>query len=178
MKYIYLLTAGIYISAVHFWLVWRTRDKKLWSISEYAILTKKTHLLYFLSHVFCEVLFLLFSYQFFVVEQQTYLPFYLNIAFAVLDFAQAAIPSRGKTETVHIAAAYISWCCYLASGITALILLGISQPYFVLSLLFLVPTIAMFIYMNINRSKLYPYQLLMVPLYVISLLFITLGASL
>jgi hypothetical protein len=177
MKYVYLLTAGILISLVHFYIVWCRRDKKLWSISEYAILSKNTNLLYFGSHVICEILFLLFSYLFFVVEHSLYLPYYLNVAFAVLDFSQAAIPSRGKTEKVHIAAAYFSWCCYLASGIAAFWLLNISQPYAVLSLFFFVPTIGMFMYMNINRSKLYPYQLLMVPMYVIYLLLITIGAS-
>jgi hypothetical protein len=177
MKYAYLLIAGFGISLVHFFLVWRQKDTKLWSISEYATLDKKTHLLYFVSHVICEIFFLLFSYQFFVIEQATYLPFYLNIVFAVLDFAQAAIPSMGKTEKIHIAAAYVSWCCYLASGIAALLLLTIAQPYTLLALLFLVPTIGVFIYMHVDRSRLYPYQLLMVPLYVTSLLFITIGAS-
>jgi len=177
MKYVYLLVAGLGISSVHFLIVWRRRDKKLWSISEYAILDRKTHLLYFLSHVICEILFLLYSYQFFIVEQATYLPFYLNIVFAVLDFAQAATPSQGNSEMAHITAAYISWCCYLASGIAAMLLLNITQPYAALALLFLIPTIGLFVYMNINRSKLYPYQLAMVPLYAISLLFITIGAS-
>lgn len=176
MKYAYLLIAGILISSVHFLLFWRNRHKRLWSISEYAILTKNSHLIYFVSHVFCEVLFLLFSYQFFVVEHDTYLPFYLNIAFASLDFIQAAVPSRGRTEAAHTVAAYISWCCYLASGVAALLLIDIAQPYASLSLLFLVPTIGMFIYMHINRSKLYPYQLTMVPLFVIYMLFITMGA--
>lgn len=176
MKYAYLLTAGALISSIHLLLVWRNRDKHLWSISEYAALTRNSHLAYFVSHVVCEVLFVLFSYQFFVVEHDARLPFYLNIAFAVLDFVQAAVPSRGKTEATHTVAAYISWCCYLASGVAALLLIDIAQPYASLSLLFLVPTIGMFIYMHINRSKLYPYQLMMVPLFVIYMLLITLGA--
>jgi hypothetical protein len=125
--------------------------------------------------VICEILFLLYSYQFFIIEHNLPLPFYLNVVFSVLDFAQAAIASKGKTETVHIAAAYISWCCYMASGIAAILLLTVAQPYAALAWLFLIPTVGMFVYMNINRSVLYPYQLFMVPFYVLSLLFITLG---
>lgn len=177
MKYIYLVVAGLLASSVHFYVVWKHRDDRRYSVSEHAMLTTKSHLIYFVAHVLCEIFFLLFSYQFFVREHQYWLPFYLNIAFAVLDFVQAALPSRGKAEKIHFGAAYISWCCYLLAGLLAIFKLPIAQPYLMLAILFIVPVLGMFIYMHVNRSKLYPYQLAMVPLFVVYMLFITLGAS-
>lgn len=36
----------------------------------------------------------------------------------------------------------------------------------------MIPVVSMFLYMHINRSKLYPYQLMMIPLYVLVLSFL------
>ena len=177
MKYVYLVIAGLLASSVHFYVVWRHRDDRRYSVSEHAMLSTSSHLLYFAAHVLCEIFFLLFSYQFFVREHQLWLPFYLNVVFAVLDFVQAALPSRGRTEKIHFAAAYILWCCYLIAGLVAMFRLTIAQPYLTIAVLLIIPVLGMFIYMHINRSKLYPYQLAMVPLFVIYMLFITIGAS-
>jgi 4-amino-4-deoxy-L-arabinose transferase-like glycosyltransferase len=176
MKYLYLLSSGILISFVHFYLVWHHRNNRKYSLSEHAIIDRKSHLLYFTAHLITELLFLEFSYQFFIAEHHFYTPFYLNIGFAVLDFVQAALPSRGKTEEIHFAAAYVSWLCYLCAGLLALAKLQVSQPYMIIALLLLVPILGMFLYMHINRSKLYPYQLMIVPLFVIYMLVVTIGA--
>jgi hypothetical protein len=141
------------------------------------MLSKRSHAIYFLAHVMCEIFFLLYSYEFFVREHQLWLPFYLNIAFAALDFVQAALPSRNKTEKIHFAAAYISWCCYLLAGLIAIIKLQVNQPYLSLAITLMIPVLGMFVYMHIRRSKLYPFKLAMVPLFVLSLLFVTIGAS-
>lgn len=175
MKYLYLLSGGLLVSAVHIFIVWHHRDNRRYSLSEHAILSKKSHWLYFATHLVTEILYLAFSYQFFVVEHQLYLPHYLNIIFVVLDFVQAALPSRGKTEKVHFATAYISWVCYLSSGIIALAKLQVSQPFLTLAFMLLVPIVGMFVYMHINRSKLYPYQLAIVPMFVIYMLLIAIG---
>lgn len=177
MKYLYLLSGGLLVSAVHILIVWHHRYNRRYSLSEHAILTKKSHLVYFATHLVTEVLYLAFSYQFFIVEHQLYLPHYLNIVFAVLDFVQAVLPSRGKTEKIHFTAAYISWLCYLSSGIIAIIKLQVAQPYLTLAYLLLVPIVGMFVYMHINRSKLYPYQLMIVPLFVVYMLMIVIGTS-
>src|ERR1017187_9240093 len=116
MKYVFLMLAGLFASTAHFYVVWHHRSDRRYSISEHAMLSKSSHLIYFVTHVICEIFFLLFSYQFFVREHQYWLPFYLNVAFAGLDFVQAALPSRGASEKVHFAAAYASWCCYLLAG--------------------------------------------------------------
>lgn len=141
------------------------------------MLTRSSHLIYFFAHVLCELFFMLFAYQFFVREHHYLPPFYLATTFAVLDFVQAILPSRGKTEKVHFAAAYISWCCYLLLGLLALFKLHVAQPYSVMAVLLIVPVLSMFLYMHINRSKLYPYQLAMVPLFVIYLMLVVLGTS-
>lgn len=177
MKYVYLLLAGLLASGVNSYVVWRHSDDRRYSVSEHAMLSRKSHLIYFVAHLLCEILFLLFSYQFFIREHNFWLPFYLNVAFAVLDFVQAALPSRGKTEKIHFAAAYISWCCYLVAGLLAIFKLHVNQPYLTLAILLIIPVLVMFIYMHINRTKLYPYQLAVVPLFVVYMLSITIGAS-
>ncbi len=141
------------------------------------MLTRSSHALYFATHVMCEVFYTLFSYQLFIVSHHLPQLFYLNIAFAVLDFVQAALPSRGKTEKIHIAAAYTSWCCYLFAGIAALFALHVAGLYRIACLLLLVPILGMFFYMHVNRSKLYPYQLAIVPLFVMYMLLVSIGAG-
>jgi hypothetical protein len=175
VKYYYLLSAGIFISLVHIYLVWVHRANRKYSLSEHAIIDKKSQLLYLVAHIICDVLFLLYSYQFFVIEQRLLLPHYLNISFVLFDFIQAALPSRSKTEKIHFAAAYISWLSYLLAGIVALFVLNIAEPYKTIAILLLVPILSMFAYMHYNRSKLYPYQVLIVPLFVIYMLLVTIG---
>lgn len=177
MKYLFLLCAGAIASTVHAYLVWRHRDNRKYSISEHAILDRQSHLLYFVSHIVCEVLILLYAYQFFLVEQDFLAAFYLLVIFAVLDFIQAALPSKGRTEKIHFVSAYVSWVCYLLAGIVALFGLELNMLYTLAAAMLYVPILAMFAYMHVNRSKLYPYQLLMVPLYVVCMLFVTLGAE-
>jgi len=177
MTYVYLIIAGLLVTLTHFYVVWRHSDDRRYSISEHAMLSKQTHLIYFIAHVLCDIFFMLFSYQFFIQENGYWLPFYLNVVFAALDFVQAALPSRGKTEKVHFVAAYISWCCYLLSGLLAIFKLHVAQPYLTLAIMFIIPILGMFFYMHINRTKLYPYQLTIVPFFVIYLLLVTIGAS-
>lgn len=177
MEYVYLLTAGVLVSSVHAYLVWRHRATPRRSISEYVILDKNSHLLYFVTHVICEIFVLLYAYQFFIVQQSFQAPFYLLLVFAVLDFVQATLPSRDKTEKIHLVAAYVSWVSYLLAGLVALIGMSIAQPYVFIAWALLAVVIGMFVYMHINRTKLYPYQLLMVPLYVVCLLMITIGVN-
>ena len=172
----YLLAAGVPVSLAHFYLVWRHREDRRYSISEHAMLTRSSSLLYAVAHVNCEVFYILFSYQLFLVHHNAPFLFWLNVVFAVLDFVQALLPSRGKTEKIHIAAAYISWCCYLLAGVLALFILDVRQPYGAAAAVLLVPIVGMFAYMHINRRKLYPYQLAIVPLFVLYMLLVVAGA--
>lgn len=176
MEYIYLLIAGILVSIVHIYLVWSNRKSDKRSISEYAILDKKSWALYFVAHVVCDVLILVYAYTFFVIGHSLIIPFSLLVVFAVLDLVQAAFPSQKKTEKIHLVAAYVSWICFMLAGLVALIQLEISTPYNIIAWLLLLPVFGMFIYMHINRTKLYPYQLLMVPLYVACMVIATIGA--
>jgi hypothetical protein len=177
LNYAYLLLAGIPVSAVHFYLVWHHSEDRRYSISEHAVLTHKSHLLYFAAHLNCEIFYTLFSYQLFIVSHHAPFLFYLNLAFAVLDFVQAALPSRGNTEKIHIATAYVSWCSYLLAGVLAFFSLHVEYPYRIAAMFLLVPILGMFFYMHINHRKLYPYQLAVVPLFVIYMLLVSLGAD-
>lgn len=176
MEVTYLLIAGVPVSIVHAYLVWRHSDNRKYSVSEHAIIDRRSHLLYIATHVLTVIFYLLYSYQFFIVKHNMLLPHILNCIFAALDLVQAIVPSRNKTEKLHIAAAYTSWLCYVIAGVVALTSLVIAEPYKTLAIVTMIPVVGMFLYMHINRSKLYPYQLMMVPLYVLVLLFITLGA--
>jgi hypothetical protein len=177
MALAYLLIAGGLVSIVHAYLVWFHRDDRKQSLSEHVILTGRSHLIYFVSHVVCEILFILFSYQLYRVEHHLPVLFYLNMIFVVLDFVQAAIPARGKTEIIHMTAAYVSWCCYLISGTLALFKLNVMEPFAALSLVFLIPTLAMFLYVHVRRKRLWFYQLLIVPGFVVYMMFVVIGAK-
>lgn len=132
--------------------------------------------MYFIVHILCEVFALLYAYTFLALGHNLTFATYFFVLFAVFDFIQAVLPSKGKTESIHFAAAYISWFAYQIAGVIMLFGLGLSRGYQVMAATALAPVIAMFFYMHINRSKLYPYQLLMVPLFVLSVVLMTLGA--
>lgn len=68
MEYIYLLAAGVPVSAAHFYLVSHHRDNRRYSISEHAVLSRNSSLLYLVAHVNCEVFYVLFSYQLFIAN--------------------------------------------------------------------------------------------------------------
>ena len=180
MVYLYLLTGGTLISFAHFYLVWRNRGNIQDTLSENAVTDSKAHLIYFVTHLVTDIFFLLYSYQFFIVDHNLALPFIINIVFVVLDLVQGILPSRGKTKKIHITSAYISWICFLLSGIIVLFTLSIVEPYRLFAIVLLILLVCMFLYMhkmNTSQGKVYPYQLIAVPLYVIYMLMITIGAS-
>ncbi len=172
-----LLSGGLLVSAVHFYLVWHHRENRKYSLSEHAIIDNDSYILYVVTHIITEALFIMFSYQFFVHEHQLYIPHYLNILFVILDFIQAVLPSRGHSEKIHFTAAYFSWISYLSAGVIALFKLHVARPFMAIAILLLIPILIMFIYMHINKTKLYPYQVAIVPLFVLYMLFLVLGSS-
>ena len=133
--------------------------------------------LYLGSHIVADILFVIYAYTFFYESQSQSILFLLTLIFIALDCIQAVLPSRGKSEAVHFISAYVSWFIYQLVGILSLFILTIAQPYLYLAIAFLIPVLLMFIYMHFKRNKLWPYQLLMVPFYILSLFFITLGAA-
>lgn len=177
MVYISLLGAGVLISVVHAYLVWKNYDGTRYSISEHAISDRRSYFLYLGSHIVADILFVLYAYTFFYESQSQTILFLLTLTFIALDFVQALLPSRDKSEPIHFISAYMSWAIYQLVGVLSLFILTIAQPYLYLSVAFLVPVLVMFTYMHFKRDKLWPFQLLMVPMYILSLLFITLGSS-
>ena len=177
MIYVYMLSAGILVSFLHFYLVWLHQAHCKLTLSEHVIIDRKSHLLYFVTHVIYEILFLTYSYKFFIVAHKLSLPFNLIFVSTGLDFIQAALPSRGRTEKAHVAAAYVSWLGYLLAGLVALVELHVLEPYQSIAVLLLILIVGMFAYMHICSTKIYTYQLIIVPLYFIYMLFITIGAT-
>lgn len=165
------------MSSVHLLLVVRHRDPSRSSLSAHVAVTRRSHFVYFVTHVIVEILFVLFSYQFYLVEHNLRLPFILNINFVIFDFIQAWLPSRGKTRAIHFVSAYVSWCSFLLGGVIALVKLPVSQPYQALASLLLIPILGMFFYLHIDRSKGYRQQLLIVPLFAVYMLLIVIGVS-
>jgi len=108
MIYAPLVVAGLLISAVHAYLVWKNFDGVRYSISEHAIANKRSYLLYIGSHVVADVLFVVYAYNFFYESQGQYTLYVLTLVFIALDFLQAVLPSRGRVETVHFVSAYMS----------------------------------------------------------------------
>lgn len=177
MTLLLLILAGSLISFTHFYIVYSNKENRKYSISEKAIASPQIHRLYMTAHITCNVLFAIYSYRFFILEQDLIVPFLLNMNFVLFNTLQAILPSAGKTEKMHYITAYVSWVSYLLSGALALFLLPLSISYFLLGLALLIPTLGLFIYIHFNRTKLYPYQLAIVPLFVVYMVVITIGAS-
>lgn len=176
MVYVLLILSGAVVSVVHAYLVWKNKDGVRYSISEHAIANKKSYLAFIAAHILTDLLFLAFAYLFFYEIHGQGLLFGLSAVFITLDAIQSVLPSRGRTEDIHFAVAYTSWFLYQLTGVLAWLWLDIVEPYRIAAALVLLLVISMFAYMHIRREKLWPLQLLMVPLYFVYLLIVVAGS--
>lgn len=175
--YALLLLSGFVVSLTHVFLVWKNRGGARYSISEHAIADRNSYLIYLSAHIVTDILFLFYAYEFFYIAQDQGWLFGLTIVFIALDALQAVLPSRGRTESLHFVSAYTSWFLYQLVGVLSLLLLDIAQPYMMTASIVLLIVLTMFGYMHVRREKLWPLQLLMVPLYFVFLILVVIGST-
>ncbi len=157
----FLLLSFAIIQSLHVYLLITQRHNRQWSISVHAAKNRQTHLIYFVGHVLGEVCILIFAKLFYL--DMNNLPFLFGfVGFVVtMDFIQALLPVKGKTDTAHSLAAYVMWVGFISTGVLGVLLIDAMVLQKVTAAAFLIATLAMFAYVHANHSKLYFYQILM-----------------
>ncbi len=164
-----LLLSALFINGVHGWLLYYHRDSRKWSISEHAVLNKKSYFLYVLGHLLGGALWLVFAKIYFVDTVHLDWLFVLSIWVVGFEYLQALLPAKGKTNKLHTIAALIMWGSFIIAGLMCIAYLpvGIFQKYLASGLYACL--LSVLIYASSHRQKIYKYQLIMVLLFYMSI---------
>lgn len=159
------LLSALCINGVHLYLLISQKAKRKSTISEHAVLHKKTYLLYVLGHLLGGAFFLLFAKEYYLDGLGLSGLFMLVVVTVVFEYAQALLPARGKTNNIHTITALMMWLSFLTFGALNIIfvpatMLQKASATIVYAVLFMFLSHA-----TKNREKLYKYQMIMVLLF-------------
>ncbi len=161
----YMLLSALIVNGAHGYLVYSQRNERKRSISSHAANSRGAYLLYLAAHLLGGIFFLLFAHELFLDGFHQMWLYYLSWITVVFESVQAFIPSRGRTEKVHILTAYCMWLFYLLVGTLAVILIPLSVNRRMILLPFLLTPMALGIYAYFNRKKMYWLQMLIIGIY-------------
>ncbi len=156
--WIYIVLAGISVQGGHSYLLLSQKHERKWSISDHAAVSARTHLLYFICHFAGAMGWFIGSYLVFYHTDFRYI-FYLSTAAAVFEVLQSAFRSKlGRVFSLHSVFAYLMWVCCMVTILLGAITLPLASWQRIIVSICLVPIIAMFVYMHINRKQIYRLQ--------------------
>lgn len=170
MNYIMaLLLSALFINGVHGWLLYSHRNNRKWSISEHAVLDKKSYFLYVLGHLLGGAFWLVFAKIYFVDTVHLDWLFALSIWVVGFEYLQALLPAKGKTNKLHTIAALIMWGSFISAGLLCIALLPvvIFQKYLASALYACL--LSVLIYASSHRQQIYKCQMIMVLLFYVSI---------
>ena len=123
----YSLTLSFLLANLtHLYVLTRHRQSKRPTISERAAQSRWSFVLYIIGHGLAGLAFIGFAYQLFWLQQQSTILFTLACGGVVLEWLQAIIPARGKSEPLHRALAYGMSGFMVLLGIGAIISMPLS----------------------------------------------------
>ena len=106
---------------VHTYVLIRHRSSKQPTISERAVQSQSSLVLYVAGHIFAGLAFVSFAYGFFWLQLHSQILFALALWGVLLEWIQALIPAKGKYEPIHRAVAYGMSGFIVALGIGSII---------------------------------------------------------
>lgn len=164
-----LLLSAVFVNVVHGWLLYYHRDNRKWSISEHAVLDKKTYFLYVLGHILGGAFWLIFAKMYFVDAVHLDWLFALSAWVVAFEYLQAFLPAKGKTNKFHTIAALIMWGSFITVGLLCIAFLpaGINQKY--LASVLYACLFSVLIYASSHRQQIYKSQMIMVLLFYVSI---------
>lgn len=91
---------------VHAYVLVRHRNSKQPTISERAVQSQSSLILYIAGHIFAGLAFAGFACEFFWLQHHSQTLFALALCGVLFEWVQALIPAKGKYEPIHRAVAY------------------------------------------------------------------------
>jgi len=142
----------------HSYLLFSQKHDRKWSISDHAAVSARTHAVYFVCHLLGGIGWFVGSYLVFDHTDFRYI-FYISAAAAVFEVLQATFRSKqGRIWSLHSLFAYLMWVGCMVTILLGTIELHLASWQKIIASICLVPIIAMFIYMHINRKQIYRLQ--------------------
>lgn len=169
-----LLLSAISTNGVHGYLLLSQKTKRKSTISEHAVLHKKSFMLYVLGHLLGGAFFLIFAKQYYLHTVNINWLFGLAVFTVVFEYIQAFLPAGGKTNTPHTITALVMWASFITMGLLTIVFVPASSIRKVFASLFYTGLFTSLIYASNNRQKIYKYQMIMVLLFYLSLFAIAL----
>lgn len=164
-----LLLSAISTNGVHGYLLLSQKEKRRFTISEHAVLHKKSFILYVLGHILGGAFFLIFARQYYVNTVDLEWLFSLSVFTVSLEYAQALIPARGRTNTLHTVLALAMWLSIIILGILSIIFVPAMAFRKILASLVFVGIFSALIIASSDRKRIYKYQMIMVTLFYLSI---------
>lgn len=163
MSYLIPLLLSIFIiNGVHGFLLASQKSKRKFSISEHAVLNTKAYLLYVIGHILGGGFFLIFAYLYYMNILNIQWLFWLSVVTVMLEYVQALLPARGKTNHLHTVIALSMWASFLCLGLLTIIFVPTSVIQCIAaSILYLFILISL-IKAYRDRQRIYRYQMIMV----------------
>lgn len=169
-----LLLSALSINGVHGYLLRPQRSKRRPTISEHAVLHKKSFALYVLGHILGGGFFLIFANQYYMDTVNLPWLFWLSVLTVVFEYIQAFLPAHGRTNEPHIIAALIMWMTFISVGLLSIIFVPAATPRKILASLVYAALLISLVYAFNNLQRVYKYQMTMVLLFYTSLFIIVL----
>lgn len=160
-----LLLSGVFITIAHSLLLVRHRANRKWTISEHAVVTQRSLLLYRLSHLITGLLFLCFAWLYFIGEVAMPAFFALSIWIVIFEYLQALLPARGTTNKAHTMCALVMWGSFISLGALCIVLLPAEPVQRVMAALVYVALLSNLLFASRHRERLYISQVGMVILF-------------
>ncbi len=165
-----LILSALLINGVHGSLLVFHKTKRKWTISEHAILGKKSFLVYVIGHLLNGILFLIFARNYFLGVVSMKGIFALSVWTVAFEYIQALLPAKGKTNVPHTIAALTMWVSFLSLGLLCIAFLPVGASRKILASVTYSCILAVLVYANSHRQETYSCQMLMVLLFYAAML--------
>lgn len=162
--------SALLINAVHGSLLVFHKVNRKWTISEHAVLGKKSFLIYVVGHLLNGALFLVFAKNYFVDVVGMNGLFALSVWTVIFEYVQALLPAKGKTNTAHTIAALAMWASFLSLGLLCIAFLPVEATRKILASMLYACLLITLVYASRHRQETYSCQMLMVLLFYASML--------
>lgn len=171
MTLLYLILAGVFVNGMHASLLFAKKDDRRWSISEHAVISRRTYAIYVAGHILGGWFFFLFAKEFYL-ERYDALPMFVLACVTVLfEYLQAVIPAKGKWYMTHTIAALTMWISFIALGVWSAFSLELQQAPGLISQVLMLGVVGLLIVTAATGGKKYwLMQMSMVTLFFVSLL--------
>jgi hypothetical protein len=157
-----LLLSALSTNGVHGYLLFSQRTRRKFTISEHAVLHRKSLAVYRLGHLVGGASFLVFAKLYYVNTVELEWLFGLSIFAVLFEYIQALVPAQGRTIKLHTRTALVMWTSFITIGLSSIVFVPTSTLQRIAAVLIYTVLLASLFRAGRNWEKMYKYQMVMV----------------